>query len=258
MNLSEQNNNWLTGKLRLTIFLHPEKQLPPTHNWWEDLVGTEPDTQTNMPKSGMHQSRGDFQYKNKKFALELTTKPDRVDWLLTPAKSSTEPEEVPALGSYIDLSSYFLELMIRWLKDARVSTYRMAFGAELLLVVDDVESGYRELSRYLHKVEIDAEGSSDLLYSINRKRDSKILPGTVINRLSKWSIVEVYKVLFIRDPNGIEIRQKGSIMNTVCSLEIDINTQESRKDEIPENKQVDIFNELIELGNEIAVKGDIP
>ena len=258
MNAKNKNDDWLVGKLRLTVFLHAATQLPTVQSWWAGLTGTEPETQTAKPKSGTHQSTGLIQYKDKKFTLELTTKPDRVDWILKPLSIGDE-EAVPTLGHYCELSPYFNDLMGRWLGDAQVSIRRMAYGVVLLLHVDNKVSGYKEISKYLPTVQIDPVGSSDFQYTINRRRGSDIVTGMEINRLSKWDVPEFTKVLVERNSAGAEIIHHGITCSSIsCSLELDISTHSTRKEEIPVDKQVDVFNELVDLGNEIAEKGDIP
>jgi hypothetical protein len=43
-----------------------------------------------------------------------------------------------------------------------------------------------------------------------------------------------------------------------CRLELDINTPQSFQNELPYDQLNNIFQELVDLGREIATEGDIP
>jgi len=134
-------------------------------------------------------------------------------------------------------------LMLRWLAGCP-PLQRLAFGAVLTRPVDDLLTGYRQISDYLPFVQLDPESSSDFSYQINRPRNSTVISGLRINRFSRWSVARVFASTFDT--------QIG------CRVELDINTAQEFQGELPQEKLPVIIQELVDLGKEIAENGDIP
>ncbi len=169
--------------LRVTAFLGPAAQLSePT--WWSDLIGKPPEIKTTRPGRGELQEAGSFE----DWTLTLAIQPSRVDWYLTDHVEKGKPEGLKVAGPFPDSLNVFLPPMLRWL-DMSPPIQRLAFGAVLLQPVKDRQVGYERISSYLPAIRLDPQGSSDLLYQINRPRDSTSgVTGLRINRLSRWSV----------------------------------------------------------------------
>lgn len=238
---------WQVQVLRLTAF--PVAELPIEENsWWIDLVKEPPETRTIRLRYASLREEGS--YAGGKLSLKVD--PQRVDWLLEPIEG-TEEDPLPMIGVFPEVLSRFEDLAIRWLKsDSCLPIQRLAFGAVLLQPVKSREAGYRELSQYL-PFEVDAENSSDLLYQINRPRDSHVgIEELKINRISKWSVSAMQLLRF--SPPRVGAAKLG---NFACRLELDINTAAEFQGELSHKKLADIFRELVKLGEEIAAEGDI-
>ena len=125
-------------------------------------------------------------------------------------------------------------------------------------VVDRAE-GYKSLQKYLPAVQLDPEGSSDFLYQINRKRESKVIKGLTINRLQKWSVLAMHRMAFdVGIVEGAQQQSRGVLSAPLSAqrLELDINTQPDRTEPFQSKDLNAIYSELISLGEEIAVRGD--
>lgn len=214
-------------------------------------MGETPETKISQPKKGGHREEGPF--KDGKLVLSIT--PIRIDWLYTvPDVSNQEDESIP---KFSDKLQPFLQLMNRWFELSTCpAVQRLAFGAILLHPVEDRESGYRFLQSYLPSVKLDAEGSSDFSYQINRPIDSRCrIDGLRINRLSKWSV---------NVKGMVELSfQKTSVKSIpfpsyhICRLELDVNTVDEFEGKLKREQLPQVFEELIDLGKDIAIKGDI-
>jgi hypothetical protein len=186
--------------------------------------------------------------------------PRGTEWFLEPVPDPDKPEASLWLG--MTVLPPFKELMRRWLVDCP-PLQRLAFGAVLYLPVEDKMKGYSQLSAYLG-LELDPENSGDFLYQINRRRRSGCgVPNLEINRLSKWTWLQ----LGLRASDGeqpwLEIRP------SVCLLELDINTALDFREPLsgksyvpfrgplPRESYVPLFDELVSFAEEIAVKGDV-
>lgn len=251
---AKQNPNsadWQTESLRLTAFLSPSAQISEP-DWWKHLTGEVPDRKTSEPKLGVQQEDGKFKDEKIEGNLVLTIQPTRVDWQLVPLLGTLEPG-FPTLGSFTDSLESFLVLMLSWIKIAP-PIQRLAFGAVLNKPVNSSKEGYESISAYL-PFTLD-ENSSDFLYQINRPRKSTSTEFSTlsINRLSKWYV----RLLASFEFNSNKPEQYVSkLPQFSVSLELDINTTANFPVELSSEQLIKVFQELVELGKEIAIKGDI-
>lgn len=240
---------WQAHLLRLTCFTSSAANFDPT-NWWLDITGEQPENTVVRAREGFRQDDGIINEKK----LILGVQPTRVNLLM----QSTESENQTPIGLFTDNLDPFLAIVSRWFKVAPPLT-RIAFGAVLIFPVADRETGYEMLAKLLPKIQIDSVNSSDFLYQINRPRTSHtITPKLKINRLTKWSVQKSSLVHFVLSPS-VKIPSTFPSNETVsCRLELDINTSEDFKSDLPQNKLMNIFEELVELAKEITIKGDVP
>ncbi len=248
---------WQADQLRLTAFpSEGETTLP--EEWWTMLIGTAPDTLTVRPKAGLHEQVGSVEGRN----LTLRLQPERIDWLLGPIMASQPEEELPdtppSAGPLPETLAFFTKIATEWIKVAPSIT-RLAFGAILRQPVEDRKAGYVQLGQYLPSVSLDP-AASDFLYQINRPRESATgVKGLKINRLTKWSVVLVRRLgLTLTLGKDATAKAQQATLESACRLELDINTAPDFHAPLPHESLVDIFQELVALGTEIAAKGDIP
>lgn len=247
---------WQTGALRLTAFPSPSAQTKDI-DWWNDVVGEQPDKRESRPRTLDQIEEGP--YRNGKLTLSVSAL--RIDWVYEPIvpEPPSGATEIPTLGSFPRTIKVFRESMSKWFQLGTMpSLVRLAFGAILLQPVEDHVEGYELLSRYL-KIDLDVEGSSDFFYQINRPRNSETsVPNLRINRLSKWSVSRFQKVLFSVSPASFTpstVQRSKDLY--ACRLELDINTVPDFEDEFGRQALPKVFSELVDLGKEIAQKGDI-
>lgn len=212
-------------------------------------VGEPPESKVSQPKVGVIQEQGRFSTG----ILTLISQPGRIDWLLTGS------DKAELAGPFEEALGPFVSLIVRWFGNAPV-LQRIAFGAVLRLPVNNRTEGYQKLSGYLHHVELDPEGSTEFLFQINRPRKSRSGNETLsLNRLSKWSVVLAQQATFtVQSPESAQFQLMNLQKDHFCRLELDINTAPDIEGDLPANALPEIFNELVELGLEIAKKGDIP
>ncbi len=238
--------------LRLTAFPLPTTRLGET-SWWNDLVGTQPERKVSRPRKEEYREEGPYKDRN----LVLQVQLNRIDWnLLQIADKLKEPEALPSIGPFLDSLEVFVPLILRWLEMAP-PIQRLAFGAVLLVPVGDRQEGYQQISAYLPSVQLDPKRSGDFFYQINRPRPSTSgISGLTINRLSRWSVASFKKVEYVIGPQST---QQFPGEETVASrIELDISTAADFQDELPRERLPAILKELVNLGEEIAHKGDIP
>jgi hypothetical protein len=236
---------WEAESLRLTAFLSPSAQID-QHDWWKTIVGDLPERTTSERSTGIQQEEGKFGDGK----LSLIVQPTRIDWQLTPLDvSPSSPLGFPKVGPWLDSLRSFHDLMLSWIEIAP-PVQRLAFGAVFLLQVPNSQEGYKKLSDYL-PFELDKD-STDFFYQINRPRKSTSIKqfDLKINRLSKWNVLGGF-ALSLNQPLQIKPTQFS------LRLELDLSTAEDFQNELPSEQLPQILSELVEVGKEIALKGDI-
>lgn len=241
----------LAESLRLTAFLAPSAQVvdPP---WWSGLVGAQPEIRTSKPSRGELQEAGPLGERT----LTLSVLPGRVDWFLTPR---IEPGAVPETrwaGRFEETAGEFSELMVRWLRDCP-PLVRLGFGGTAHELMPDKAAAYRRLAEYLSAVKLDPENSQDFLYQINRPRNSAVIEGLRINRLSKWSAAQFLPIRIAITPQQV-VQFPVVARDQSCRIEVDINSDPAFPGELPSEQLPGLFGELRDLALEVITRGDIP
>lgn len=246
-----QNNTdlavWQAEILRMTCFPSSTANLDST-SWWKDITGEQPENTIVRAREGFRQDEGVVGDKK----IVLGVQPARIDWLM----QSVENENQAPIGAFTDNLDSFLTIVSHWFKIAPPLA-RIAFGSVLIFPVDTRKAGYELLAKYLPTIQIDSVGTSDFLYQINRPRMSQLeVPDLKINRLTKWSVQKLGLGQLGFSPSA-KVSIFPSYEAFSCRLELDINTSADFKSDLPQDKLMDIFSELVELAKEITVKGDI-
>ncbi|MCU0516983.1 MAG: hypothetical protein MUC60_08970 [Oscillatoria sp. Prado101] len=222
---------------------------------WAKLVGISPDSKIQYPTLAGYQERGGFQEGN----LILNVQPTRLDWVFTLVGERELTVPLFSKKSFPDSLSSFLKLMLPWLETSP-PILRLAFGTSLVQPLENKQAVCQQISAYLPWAQqLDIENGSDFLYKINRPNESASgISGMKINRLSQWSAITWKKFLRIQDE---ELLGRGKIRPSLsywaCRLELDINTALDFEDEIPGKQLAQLFQELVDMGKEIATEGDI-
>lgn len=250
MTISQNNTDlvvWQAEILRVTCFPSSAANLDST-NWWKDSTGEQPENTLVRAREGFRQDEGIVGDKK----IVLGVQPTRIDWLM----QSAENENQAPIGGFTDNLDSFLTIVSHWFKIAPPLA-RIAFGAVLTFPVDTREAGYKLLAKYLQAIQIDSVGTTDFLYQINRPRTSQVeVSDLKINRLTKWAVQKRGLAQLEFSP-GAKVSIFPSSETLSCRLELDINTSVDFKSDLPQDKLMDIFNELVELAKEITIKGDV-
>lgn len=244
---------WQAETLRLTAFPAPSANIS-TPTWWTELLGGPAETKVLRPSKGGELEEGPFEGGR----LRLMTQLSRIDWALFPIPAKAEGAEgFLTVGAFLKILDPFLRLMLRWFElQTCPSVQRLAFGAVLILPVENTVAGHRLLSAYL-PIKLDPEDASDFGYQINRRRDSKSgIPGLRINRLSKWSVLSIQTIELSLGQSAARYYPGGE--QFACRLELDINTIQEFQGEFSREQLPGVFQELVDLGCEIASLGDVP
>jgi len=245
---------WVAEVLRLTVF-HRAGSQKDDGGAWAAIVGEQPELMNVKPREGGFEASGPCG------GAMLTFKADplRMDWLLTaPISLDKPPATMPAIGPMADALNTFEPLMTKWLPSAP-ATHRIAFGATFLQPVIDRVTGYKLLDAYLPTVDVNPEHSSEFLYRINRHLKADAFNNLHVNRIATWTCAAyqplMLQVQFGRDAQG-SVAPVGEMQSAV-RVELDINTDAARKEELPKDDLPALFQHLVKLGKEIAEKGDI-
>ncbi|MFW6158029.1 MAG: hypothetical protein ACOC8E_01570, partial [Planctomycetota bacterium] len=135
---------------------------------------------------------------------------------------------------------------------------RLAFGAILMQPVGSLEDAYGELRKQLKAFKPgrpDPATTCDFFYAINYRVGLSAVSDMALqlNRLIKWSVSNVR--LMSLEPSGLRAAASQAQQRAV-TLDVDINTSPDFDGLLPSDRLVDIWDELVDLGEEIAAKGE--
>ena len=134
-------------------------------------------------------------------------------------------------------------------------THRMAFGAQLSLGGGDRTEVLEVLADMLATVEMDTRNTWDFEYTVNKRRTSNVVADLMINRVAKWSLGrEVLGAIELAFNGGSPKMQTKDTYFPVLSL--DVNTIPEYPEPLKPLGQ--LLEELVSLGTETALKGDVP
>lgn len=236
---------WRALSIRVTIF--PTPRSPDWYLQWADVVGAgEPEGRTTPVQ---RVETAPFGVGRIQLRQQL---PPKVDLVYLPSTSPDAAAPTPDVGPFEDAFVAFLEPATRLL-NAPLPVTRLAIGTQLSRTVANVQEANEILAGHIRNTRFDLGGASDFLYQINRPRESRILPGLVLNRLVKWQTVQ-WRVLTLEPGSG---RQYEEPRDFAAVLELDLNTQGERETPLPAALLPSLLDELKTFAREIAEQGDI-
>ena len=244
---------WHVLELRATAFMAGGSGID-SSSLWEKVIGGTPDEEQRRPREGLVRQTGSLG--NLVVVLQITQE-NRLDFFLQPRIEPSPSLESPGWPELVFPTGVdaIKELFHKWC-DSRPSAGRLAFGSNLVQPAPDLPTTQARLRKYLPNM--DLEGSIDFFYQVNRPRDSQVVAGLRINRLCRWSIMnQVAGGLSLRPGNASPVLLQQPTLSFAGSLALDINTAPERNQEIPSDDLDALFSELVDVGKEIAERGDI-
>lgn len=245
---------WRPMQLQLIVFPITPAVLA-EQNWWRSVTGQEP-AESNR-KAFERTDSGVLP----DCSLSVSIDPVKVSWAMTPRLdlpdlAATAP---PTLSEFPQSAERLAALIASWLSDQCPPIKRVGLAGSLIQDAQSHADAYQLLDRYLPTVNVDPQ-SYDFQFRVNRKRNSNIIDGLSVNRLTVWSALRVAS--FFQTINlGEEAQRAPTFIGPprfAAMLGLDINSDSERADELPPAKRLDLFQELIGMANEIAAFGDKP
>ena len=237
-------SGWEIQQLRATAFTLTAATDTEAAGWWIKATDSQPEETQSRPREGVLQQSGRFKEKH----LTLNSQQDRVDWRL-------EDPFHPMPDIKDETVESFFSLVLNWLQECPPIS-RLALGAILANPVSNRQEGYEKIAPMIPAIQIDPKNSSDLVYQINRPRQSKASPNITINRLCKWAVMYYGVIQVNLIPGNPTSRVVPDQSLHACHLEIDINTSPENKERI--DHLTELFQEMIIWGDEISEEGDVP
>lgn len=242
--------NWQVESLRITVFPEYYSKISPI-KLWDEFIDEEPDK--------VQIERDKFDARHKEFEdriVALAKQERRINWHYLPKQDeSASHPELPEWGNLQAEVDNLLYWSTRWLAFPYIMPVnRLAFGAALMIPTIDPASAYSQLQQLLPDMAL--ENASDFSYQINRRRSSETIEDVQLNRLSRWNVA-------ILEPNQSNLDPAADLEgNTIerafaTRLELDINTVPQGSSALPTESLTSIFEELVQMGLEIASEGDV-
>jgi hypothetical protein len=246
---------WSVLNMRLSAFPVSADKLEP--DLWEQVVGEGQESDLDQPRqvrSGRW-SNG---------VLQLAAGPLVTVFTATPNNAEDGFPNVD-IWPVAEVFPKFVELTRRWLVSTDLKIKRIGLGLNALLPAQDRIAAYYLLKELVFGVEIDPEGTSDLIYQINRPVPSADLgTGEKLNRLMKWSApifrVARMQATLTQVPQMAQIGGRAATdVKHYAGLETDINTPAEREEPLNPTRLGSILDAMAELtwkNLEYGEKGD--
>ena len=263
--MTKQFTQWLAETTRATFFCTVIGR-PDVRQWWAEVAGrTNDNLLVTEGPPGHASAQGEIE--DGQLQLHLVCQPSRVDWLFSRVVSGFGTGSTAGGGTRLfegsqpvpDSISALHAAVSTWIPKAPPSI-RLAVGCTAHIPVSNREEGYLLLQNYLPDLRIDAIGSSDLSYQINRPRSSKILNDTSsVNRLSQWAVtainIQAVQMGVVQTPQLMKLIATSGLY---CRATVDVSTAAERSEIIEIEKLSSLFKELCDLAIELYERGDTP
>ena len=253
MNVSKEGRVWPASAWQLEFVRLIAFPATPAvfidQQWWQELTSQyreQSEDFVSTRKKHYRDDRGTVQG----VLLALTVDLRQVVWEARSPDTVDESGNFPTMGPYREKVDWFVELLGPWLTNSCPPLVRLAFSAKLLQPAASAKEAYRVLADRLPSVKLESN-PDDFLLQINRRKESDVVDGLPINRLSTWSKMNVAIVIEPGRPFKWPDR-------CYSALELDINTAPERTEVLPSESLPRLFRELACLGTDIAEHGDIP
>ncbi len=170
-----------------------------------------------------------------------------------PSSATLPPASFTNLGNGLQT---FSGITRSWLQAAPLSANRIALGAVLVLPAASKQLAYERLQGCLRNVTVDPVHSTDLFYQINWPRESRVVSGLKINRLTKWLPMIRRTVEF--QLGSTSALQVPGTEEYYCILECDHSTAQERVEPFTTSECDALYQELTELVMDNAMNGEVP
>jgi hypothetical protein len=242
--------DWGVDVARLSLFL--SEPYPISDKDWTIVTGQE-EADTRQAVPGGKRLSGAVPTG----VMHMNATASRFDVILTAAEiGEGEEMQLPSVGPLDETFKSFLESTCRWIEKVKPSVTRIAFGSVLTCRTADREETYRLLGTLLKSLKVDPKNMRDLQFRVNWPRTSKVEQGLVVNRLTTWSSLRIVrKFLQISEK---DVTDAGGEHIDAVRLELDHNTDESKKTPFDQQNVIPIYSELVELARQNAAEGEVP
>ena len=238
---------WSVDSLRLSVF-HPEGR--DRSGLWVSLMSSSPESRNERPHEQTLQEEGPADNNR----LCLTTRPQRLDWNITPGLPATPNTAKLLFLADVDQALPLIQKALGASERLVKQIDRLAFGAVLIQQVRDISDGMHCLSKYLPFLDLELRDGRDLLYQINRRCRSSHAPHVIVNRLSRWSLEYAQRGALLIAPTQPP-RFETSEPQTVVRLVLDVNTAPENNAISPDRMPI-LLTEFLHFAQEIATNGD--
>jgi len=243
------DETWGVEDLRLTLFRLPGESVTGA---WEALTGEQPTNQTASPKLHIYHEDGPFL--GGVVSVDVTRERHDVRCVALPGDPPLPV--TPSLGAFDHACTPFRELCSKWIHAQTFAVRRVALGVTARLLVPSLVAGYTRLGEFLPTVTL-STASSDFFYQINRPRPSKMVPGLVINRLSRWSVQRIQFASVAVGPGAPPAATIFGEPFHSCRVELDLNTAAEHGSDLEIDAVIAVLSELQSFASELLKVGDV-
>ena len=241
---------WDSVNARFTLFPTEPTDTSSVATWWDDTFGVRPETATAAPREGKASQSGVIPIGGTEIPVQLSIEPLRIDWKLLEhgPEAAFEAGGLPNPSVVYDT---FAEIIKRWLPGAPpVRRIALALGLVHRTTNPDERPPLIEAFTGIPLVgEV-----SDFLFQLNRPRQSTAVPDLRLNRVTKWSTLDVQKIVLAIGAQRVD-QVPALSLGHALRLDLEVNTDARREDPLDVKSIPDLYSEFVMLASEICEIG---
>lgn len=246
--------DWQVQQLRVSLYSSSSIALTEEKHWM--LLTGQREAENRLSIPGGRQYVGKFLDSIFNLAFYV----QRCDILETEeglAADPSRPQALPTFGAWDEALDKFLGAVRPFVAAFEFPVIRLAFGAILLAPAASREDSYRMLGDLVQSITIDPINMRELVYRVNWPRESSVIKGLELNRITTWNSIAYARGMMQVGSNEISVLTAENPLNA-ARLDMDFNTNQIRKEPFEPGTILPILEELVSLARDTAKTGEHP
>lgn len=236
--------NWKYNNLRVTLFAEDSFKLK-SNSFLKEIFDL--NSSSYSEKNFGIESESISPWKSKNNIL-INTNANRVHIILKPNEEDNLTP-IPLIANEEDVLSFFNEIRCWLVKQENI--IRIAFSANSFFETRSIQESYSKLNSLISFCEINSDTMSEFKMQLNLPKNSTIIPGSKINRITTWQCLAVEIGAIFPDISSQKKLSENYFLNALT----EINSDATKITKIPGESCSELLTSFIEETKSIINNG---
>ncbi|WP_441231445.1 hypothetical protein AB7828_24880 [Tardiphaga sp. 215_C5_N2_1] len=245
--MSGSTIQWDANLLQVALF--SKVPFPMSLDIYSALMGVPADSSEERPKEGVRRQTGVAG--NTYIQIGIT--PVRIDIVFAPVQEAVSLDVTSlqtSIGPFEEELKKFAKLILGWLPQIEVPLLRISFIGVAVAPASSRDESYSIVAQSVKSLKVDTS-MHDLMYRVNWRAPTDLVPEKYLNRLTTWSSFKFRISAGLDQSNAMEIGERN-----FARLDLDINTPGERVEPLVHKDIGPLFEELFRLAAENIAQGE--